>query len=190
MNLQNIQWKIHLDEKTVGKPHDWFKAFATWIPDSPEVFVDVADYSHVQDGPVIFLSGHVECYSLDATGRRTGLLYERRQPAEGANAEKLHGSFKSLLTHAARIEVEPVFGENAPKFLAGDVKFIINNRAIAPNEDGTLAAIRSELDAILEKVYGAGGYTLEREQDRRQRFMVHVRAKTPVTVAEVLKKLG
>src|SRR5690606_15524340 len=70
MNLQNIQWKLHLDESTVGNPHDWFKAFGTWIPDSPEVFVDVADYSHVQDGPVIFLSGHNECYSLDATGRR------------------------------------------------------------------------------------------------------------------------
>jgi hypothetical protein len=39
MNLQNIQWKLHLDEKTVGDPHDWFKAFATWIPDSPELIL-------------------------------------------------------------------------------------------------------------------------------------------------------
>jgi hypothetical protein len=189
MNIQNIQWKLHLDEKTVGDPHDWFKAFATWIPDSPEVFVDVADYSHVQDGPVIFLSGHNEAYTLDATTRRLGLLYERRQPAEGTNAEKLYASFKTLLDHAARVEADATF-KTAPKFLAGDVKFIINNRAVAPNDDTTLATVKPELDALLSKVYGADGYTLEREQDKRQRFMVHVKAKAPVTVSEALKNLG
>ncbi len=190
MNLQNIQWKLHVDENTVGDHHNWFKAFAAWIPDSPEVFVDVADYSHVQDGPIVFLSGHNECYTLDATSRRLGLLYERRQPADGTNAEKLHASFKTLLLHAARLETDPVFGDKAPKFLAGDVKFIVNNRAIAPNTDETLATVKPELDALLSKVYGADGYTLEREQDARQRFMVHVKAKASVTVAEALKTLG
>lgn len=193
INLQNIQWKIHLDETTVGDPHDWFKVFATWIPDSPEVFVDVADYTHVEDGPVIFLSGHYECYSLDATGRRHGLLYERRQPAEGTNAEKLAGSLKTTLAHAAAVEGDKTF-KTAPKFLAGDVKFIVNNRAVAPNTDETLAALKPELDALLSAVYGAGNYALEREPDARQRFIVHVkahgRAHAPLTVSEALAKLG
>lgn len=189
INLQNIQWKLHLDEKTVGDHHDWFKVFGTWIPDSPEVFVDVADYSHVTDGPVIFLSGHNEAYTLDKTTGRHGLLYERRQPAEGTNPEKLHASFKTLLAHAARVEGDATF-KVKPKFLAGDVKFIVNNRAIAPNTDATLAALKPELDALLSKAYGADGYTLEREQDARQRFMVHVKAKAPVAVAEALQKLG
>jgi hypothetical protein len=189
MNLQNIQWKLHLDEKTVGDHHNWFKAFGTWIPDSPEVFVDVADYSHVQDGPVIFLSGHNECYTLDATSRRLGLLYERRQPVDGTTAEKLHASFRTTLAHAALLEADAVFPVK-PRFLAGDVKFIVNNRAIAPNDDETLATLKPELDALFTKVYGAGNYTLEREQDKRQRFMVHVKSKAPVTVSEALAKLG
>lgn len=189
INLQNIQWKLHLDEATVGDPHDWFKVFATWIPDSPEVFVDVADYTHVVDGPVIFLSGHNTCYSLDKTSGRHGLLYERRQPAEGTNPEKLRESLRTLLEHASRIEGDATF-KVKPKFLAGDVKFIVNNRAIAPNNDATLAAVKPELSALLDTVYGAGNYTLEREQDVRQRFMVHVKAKAPVTVAEALAKLG
>lgn len=189
INLQNIQWKLHLDEATVGDPHDWFKVFATWIPDSPEVFVDVADYTHVVDGPVIFLSGHNTCYSLDKTSGRHGLLYERRQPAEGTNPEKLRESLRTLLEHATRIEGDATF-KVKPKFLAGDVKFIVNNRAIAPNNDATLEAVKPELSALLDTVYGAGNYTLEREQDVRQRFMVHVKAKAPVTVAEALAKLG
>jgi hypothetical protein len=71
-----------------------------------------------------------------------------------------------------------------------DVKFILNNRGIAPNNDETLAAVKPELSALLDKVYGAGAYTLEREQDKRQRFMVHIKAKAPVTVNEALKKFA
>ena len=189
INLQNIQWKIHLDEATVGDHHDWFKVFATWIPDSPEVFVDVADYSHVVDGPVIFLSGHLEAYTLDKTRGRFGLLYERRQPVETANPETLKASLKTTLTHASWVEGDATF-KVKPKFLAGDVTFIVNNRAIAPNTDETLATLKPELTALFDVVYGAGNYTLEREQDKRQRFMVHVKTKAPVTVAAAHAKLG
>lgn len=189
INLQNVQWKIHLDEATVGDHHDWFKVFSTWIPDSPEVFVDVADYSHVTHGPVIFLSGHNECYSLDNTTGRHGLLYERRQPVETETPETLRASLKTTLAHAARAEDDATF-KVKPKFLAGDVKFIVNNRAIAPNTDETFAALKPELATLFDAVYGAGAYTLEREQDPRQRFMVHVKAKAPVSVAEALAKLG
>jgi hypothetical protein len=189
INLQNIQWKLHLDESTVGTPHEWFKAFAPWIPDSPEVFVDVADYAHVEDGPVVFLSGHNVCYSLDSAGRRNGLLYERRQPAEGTNPEKLAESFTSLIKHASLLETDPEF-KVKPKFLVQDVKFIINNRGIAPNNDETFAIVKPELSALLDKVYGAGAYTLTREQDKRQRFMVHIKANAAVTVNEALKKLA
>lgn len=189
INLQNVQWKIHLDESTVGDHHDWFKVFGTWIPDSPEVFVDVADYSHVTDGPVIFLSGHNEAYTLDKTTGRHGLLYERRQPVDTENPETLRASLKTTLAHAALVEGDDIF-KVKPKFLAGDVKFIVNNRAIAPNTDETFAALKPELSALLDVVYGAGNYTLEREQDARQRFTVHVKTKAPVSVSEALAKLG
>ncbi|HEX2612386.1 MAG TPA: hypothetical protein VHO02_02185 [Fibrobacteria bacterium] len=189
INLQNLQWKLHLDEATVGDHHDWFKVFATWIVGSPEVFVDVADYSHVTDGPVIFLSGHNEAYTLDKTTGRHGLLYERRQPVETANPETLKASLKTLLAHASLVENDATF-KTKPKFLAGDLKFIVNNRAIAPNNDETFAALKPELSALLDGVYGAGNYTLTREQDARQRFSVYVKAKSDVTVADALKKLG
>jgi hypothetical protein len=189
MNLQNIQWKLHLAEGSASDPHDWFKAFATWIAGSPEVFVDVADYSHVEDGPVVFLSGHIVCYSLDGTGRRLGLLYERRQPAEGSNTEKLKESLASLFKHAQLLETAESF-KDKPKFLAGDIKFIVNNRGIAPNNDATFQVLKPELEALFGKVYGAGAFTLTREPDARQRFIVHVKANTPGTVAEALKKLG
>ena len=189
MNLQNIQWKIHLEDGSTPNVHEWFKVFGTWIPDSPEVFVDVADYSHVQDGPVVFLSGHNVVYSLDGTGRRLGLLYERRQPADGSNAEKLSESFTSLVKHAALLEADETF-KGKTKFLASDIKFFLNNRGIAPNNDATFARLKPELEALFDKVYGIGAYTLTREPDARQRFTVHVKANTWFSVAAVVKNLG
>lgn len=189
MNLQNIQWKIHLAEGAKPNSHEWFKSFATWIPDSPEVFVDVADYSHVEDGPVIFLSGHNVAYSLDGAGRRLGLLYERRQPAPGSNGEKLLESLTTTLRHAALLEADATFTAK-PDFLAGDVKFIVNNRGIAPNNDETFATLKPALETLLDKVYGPGAYSMTREQDARQRFTVHIKANTWVSVAAALKDLA
>jgi len=189
INLQNIQWKIHLAEGATPNPHEWFKSFGTWIPDSPEVFVDVADYSHVEDGPVIFLSGHNVAYSLDGAGRRLGLLYERRQPADGSNAEKLLESFTSTLQHAALLEADASFTAK-PDFVAGDIKFIVNNRGIAPNNDETFATLKPELEKLFDKVYGPNAYTLTRDQDKRQRFTVHVKANTWVSVNAALKSLA
>jgi len=189
MNLQNIQWKIHLADGATPNPHEWFKSLGTWIPDSPEVFVDVADYSHVEDGPVIFLSGHNVAYSLDAAGRRLGLLYERRQPVDGTNTEKLEESLKSTLQHAALLEADASFTAK-PDFVAGDIKFIVNNRGIAPNNDTTFATLKPQLETLLDKVYGPGAYSIKREQDSRQRFTVHVKANTWVSVAAALKSLG
>ena len=188
MELQNLQWKIHLAKEIAPDPHEWFRVFGTWIPDSPEVFVDVADYSHVEDGPVVFLAGHQACYSLDGTGRRLGLLYDRRLPLEGSNAEKLRDSLLALLRAAQRLEGEASFAKK-PVFLAGDLKLIVNNRALSPNAEETLAAIRPDLESLLGKICGPGNFSLSRDADPRKRFGVKVKAASPVTVDAALKRL-
>ena len=189
MELQNLQWKIHLAEGSAPIPHEWFQAFGTWIPDSSEVFVDVADYSHVEDGPVVFLSGHQVCYSLDGTGRRLGLLYDRRLPMEGSNPDKLRESLLSILNAAKRLEDDGSFAKK-PVFLAGNLTFIANNRALAPNTEATFAALKPDLEALLGKIYGTGAFSFTRSSDPKQRFQVRVKTQSPVTVAEALKRLG
>jgi hypothetical protein len=188
MELQNIQWKIHLENAGAAKPQEWFQVFNTWIPDPAEIFVDVADYSHVEDGPVILLSGHETFYSLDGIGRRLGLLYDRRQPLAGSEAGKLKATLSAVLNAAVRLENDAGFSEK-PRFLAGDLLFAVNNRALSPNNEATLAAVKPELEALLGKVYGAGGFSLEREPDARQKFAVRIKAKAPLSAGEALKRL-
>ncbi len=188
IELQNIQWKMHLGNPAATKSHEWFRSFNTWIPESPEVFVDVADYSHVEDGPVILLVGHSVSYALDGAGRRLGLLYERRQPVAGSNVEKLRESLGELFQAALRLENDALFAEK-PNFAVGDLKFIVNSRALAPNHEDTLTALRPELESLLGSLYGAGNFEIARNLDPRQRFMVSMRSQAPMTVSEALTRL-
>jgi hypothetical protein len=189
MNLQYINWKLHLDNPAEAEPDEFFKVFSTWIPDSPEIFIDVADYKHVQDGPVTLLVGHYVNYSLDHTGRRLGLLSDYKQPMNGDNEDKLSSTLVATLKAAKRLQEDKTFTHSV-RFNAADLLFIINSRALAPNTAATLEAVRPDLVKVLEKVYGAGGFTLEHLTDPRQRFMVKVTAKAQPSIDGMLSQLA
>jgi hypothetical protein len=191
MNLQYLNWKIYLENPAAAEPDEWFKVLSTWIPDAPEIFIDVADYKHVQDGPVTLLVGHYVNYSLDANGRRLGLLYDYKHPIEGTNEEKLLSSLQGVLRVAKRLEEDPGFASKSkPEFKAGDLRLIVNSRAVAPNTPETLEAVKPDLVKVLAKAYGEGGFSLEHLTDPRQRFMVQVIAKGTPNLSEVIKRLG
>jgi hypothetical protein len=188
-DLQFLNWKLYLDNPAEAEPHEWFKVLNDWIPDSPEIFVDVADYAHVQDGPVVILVGHYLNLSLDHTGRRLGLLYDYKHPMDGSNEEKLKTSLLGLLRAARRLEEEAGFGRK-PRFNAGELRFIVNSRAIAPNTPETLEAVKPELVKVLARAFGEGAFSLEHQADPRQRFMVQVTAKGSPSLADLIQRLA
>lgn len=189
LNLQYLNWKIFLENPAEAEPEEWFKVFNEWIPDSPEVFLDAADYSHVNDGPVIVLVGHFLNLSLDANFRRRGLLLDYKQPMEGSNADKLKATLVSLLRAAKRLEGEAGF-HHKPRFKASELMLIVNSRALAPNSPETLEAARPDLVKVLSAAYGDGGFSLEHNPDPRQRFQVTATSKTPFTLDELLSRLA
>jgi hypothetical protein len=189
MNLQYINWKLHLNNPAEAEPEEFFKVFSSWIPDSPEVFIDVADYQHVQDGPVTLLVGHYVNYSLDHTGRRLGLLADHKQPLAGSNVEKLSSTLTGLLRTAKRLEEDSSFSHK-PDFNSGDLLFIVNSRALAPNTADTFASVKPELLKVLDVAYGSGNYTLEHLAEPRQRFMVKVMAKGKLDLGAMIDRLG
>ena len=67
----------------------------------------MADYSHLSEGPLTLLVGHEANYSLDNHSAEMGLLYSRKQPADGDLTERLASAFKAALTACRRLEEEP-----------------------------------------------------------------------------------
>jgi hypothetical protein len=189
MDLQYLNWKVFLDDPAEIEPDEWFKVLNGWIPDSPEIFIDVADYKHVQDGPVVILVGHYLNLSLDHTGRRLGLLYDYKHPMEGSNEEKLKTSLLGLLRAAKRLEDDAGFGKK-PKFRAGELRLIVNSRAIAPNSPESLEAVKPDLAKVLARVFGEGTFAIDHLADPRQRFMVQITAKGNPPLADLIQRLS
>lgn len=189
MNLQQLNWKIHLRNPGDTHSETWFKVFNTWIPDAPEIFIDVADYSHVGEGPVYLLSGHHANFVLDKTHGRLGLVYDRRQPMEGGNADKLRATLRDLVKGAVRLEEDATF-HSKPVFDGGDLKLVVNNRGIAPNTEAQFAALQAEVKPLLDAVLGAGAYAVSRDADPKQRLNLSVKSKAALTAKDLLAKLG
>ena len=182
MNIKKINWKIYLDNEDKVEPEAWFRGFAHWIEDSPEVFVDAADYEHVQDGPLTVLVGHYCDYWLDHTGRRKGLLYNQRQNFEGDNKAQIQKSLKALLDTAERINNDKEFGE--VQFNTAELTFMINDRLIAPNTAETFETVKKQLGEVLGEV------EITHNDNPRERFSVTVKTGGAGSIKELATKLG
>ena len=188
MQVDFINWKLSFENPADMTPHEFFRVFNTWIPQSPEVFVDVSDYKHVVEGPLVLLAGHHVHYALDNTDKRHGFLYNQKFPLEGNNVEKIRGTLAEFLKACLRLEKDTSF-KAVPRFNTQELEFIVNSRSLAPNTEETFAAIKGELSQVLDAVFGAGQYDLVRNTDPRQRFSVIVKAKSKSTLTALEAKL-
>ena len=189
-DLQHINVKFFIAEDAGISPEEAFRIFNTWIPTPPdEVLIDVADYSHVPDGPVTLLVGHEANYSLDNSHAEPGLLYSRKQPAEGDLTARLENALRRALEACQRLETEPSL-EGKVRFRGGDILFIANDRLNAVNDEAGENALRAVLEPVLAKLFAGGEYAIERDDDARLRLNLRVRAKTDADPATLLRNLA
>ncbi len=174
MDLQHINVKVFFRFPRNVDLKDFLQIFNGWIQRhvSDELLIDVADYAHVHNGPGVLLIGHEVNYSIDNTGGRLGLLYNRKAPVQGTNVEKLALALKAALTAAQRIEKE-----NKLKFSANEVQLIINDRLVAPNTEDTLAELFPDFKAVFDQLFSGSTYEIAQDTNPRERFSVLV--KTP-----------
>ncbi len=184
VQIDFINWKMFFENANEIKPDEFFRVFNSWIPESPEVFVDVSDYKHVKDGAVILLAGHFVHYALDTTAGRLGFLYNRKIPLEGSNAEKLRHSLKEFAQASIRLEGNKVFVK-APRFNKTELEFIINSRSLAPNTADTFAAVKKDLTEVFDELFGASQYELAHTPNARQRFSVVIKAKAALDLSRL-----
>lgn len=185
MDLHRIQLKFYLNPPADLSPEEAFRAFSAWIPATPDqTLIDVADYSHLPDGPLTVLVGHQANYTLDHSDRRLGLLYVRKQPLEAGLEQALCEALKAC----RRLEQEPELAGRV-SFAGGEFLLLANDRLHAPNTEATRQALAPQLDAVLARLYGGSAVDLSRDPDPRQRFNLCARANTSLAVADLLKNL-
>lgn len=190
-NIEKINWKLFIDRPESVATSDFFKVFNTWIPNSPEIFVDVADYAHVHDGPLTVLVGHYVDYCLDAGDRRLGLLYncKRKRRDPGQAPVSLESSLAELFTAAKRLCADPVF-QGKLAFKGDELSFLVNDRALAPNTAATFRAFEPGLNALCTALYSKGAYTLTPVNEPKQRFRVTIKNTAGRSIDDCLKRLA
>ncbi len=172
--FNKIIWKINFKNPEAIAPHDFFKMFNNWIPDSPEIFVDVADYQHVEDGPLIILVGHYVDYILDHSDRQLGFAYNRKRWAEPLPQDCLVTSFQEFIKRTMQMLDSPELKGKIALDL-NQISLTFNDRAAAPNHTATQQKMAPLLTTFCNKLFGKEIFQLNFNQDTNRRLQVNIK---------------
>jgi hypothetical protein len=166
--LQRFSLKVFADPASAGAPSTLIPVFHKWIQEHavPGLLIDVADYTHLVDGPSVLLVAHEANYALDETGGRPGLSYTRKQPLAGAFEERLAVAAMALLTAAHRLEEDTSrMTGGGITFLGNEIEFATNDRLAAPRTADAEIALRKELTAFGGRIFGAADVEVQPVKD-------------------------
>jgi hypothetical protein len=102
-------------------------------------------------------------------------LYSQKAHLSGSNQEKIRAVLRAALKYCRRLEQEPTL-RGRLKFSDEEIFISINDRLVAPNSQETLTALKPDLEGAVRPLVGDANFTLEHNQDPRQRFSVTARA--------------
>lgn len=190
MASKRVQVKLYAQDPSRVELDRFVPVFHRWIRDGvidDELMIDVADYTHVHDGPGILLVGHGSDYFVDEGEGRPGLLYSRKRGFEGDGPERLADAFRRTLRAAQLLEQDGETG--GVKFGTSELLVRIPDRLNAPNTPETFEAAKPELEQVLSRFLEGTAFTLTQEGDERRAFTVRVRAEGAPDVGTLLSRL-
>ena len=163
--------------------------FHRWIQTNAVdgLLIDVADYTHLTDGPAVLLAGHEGNYAIDRTDGRPGLCYYRKQPAAGPLADRLALIGRTLLAAAVRLESDAA-GAGC-RFAGSEIQFIANDRLLAPPAAATVAALRPHLAAFLRTLFRDDAEDVPEPTEMRDRIRLSLRSRRDTSLSELLERL-
>lgn len=190
MDLKRIEVKFYLPDEDAISSDDAFRVFNSWIPQTAdEVLVDVADYSHVPDGPRTLLVAHEHNYALDYTDRRLGLYCANKMASGDDLVVRIRATVETALKACQRLERESEF-EGKVRFDGGELLLTANDRLNAPNTDATASAVEPHIRAVADGLYSGAKVTIERDTNPKQRFNLRVKVDGDFDVDTLLANLG
>ena len=185
MELQKIEIKFFAVEREPVPLTAFIDLFHGWIQASDGVYHDVADYSHMHQGPGIVLVAPDFYVSVDETGGRRGFLFSQKAALDGTNQERLARVFQSAVENCRRLQAEPIV-QGKMEFRFDEFEITLNDRLLAPNGDESFQALKSEIDRFVGGLYGGVPVSLQQESDARRRVRLRIQAMAPVELTALL----
>ena len=191
MQLQHVNVKLLVQNPEEADLEPLIPVFHGWIENQngDELLIDVADYTHVPAGPGIVLIGHDGNYSVDNTGNRLGVRYNRKAALDGSNQDRLTQAARAALAACRRLEAEPRLSGKF-RFNGQDIEIFINDRLVAPNNAATRQEFDQDFRHFSRKLFRGREYSLSYGSDPRSLFTAFVKAAQPLSATELLEALS
>lgn len=169
MDSSRLSFKLFVQQPAKIELDSLVPVFHSWIQTkaiTDHLLIDVADYSHVHNGPGIVLVSHEANYSVDERDGKLGLTYQRKQPLEGDLAQRLKSAYTATMAAANLLKEQFTFDKK-------QIEFRICDRLHAPNTAQTFDSVKPDLLKIWP------GATLEHKPSDQQLFTVLIHPATP-----------
>ena len=154
MELQKFGIKLYLNTNDNFYAQDFIPIFHGWIQDKTvddHLLIDVADYSHIQDGPGVMLVAHEGHYSLDQENRQPGIMYMRRTEIAGGFNDRFIKVFNTTIQAANRLRDNNLNKEI--DFIHNSFRFMANDRRVADNTLENQNLYKDEVQKALTELY-------------------------------------
>ncbi len=145
----------------------FIEIFHRWIQGQKleGVLIDVADYSHVHQGPGVMLVAHEGYWAMDESGGHVGMFYKRRRGGPEEALSALTSALRHALTAAGLVEGDT----DGVRFATDRVVVGFEDRLAAPNDSATFDALSGELKTLAARLFGEGA-TVTQVGDARAPF--------------------
>tara|TARA_B100000959_G_scaffold248996_1_gene276318 strand:+ start:213 stop:758 length:546 start_codon:yes stop_codon:yes gene_type:complete len=171
MDLQKIGIKFFLKNEKSFSSKEYIPLFHQWIQNksiSDHLLIDVADYSHVLDGPGVMLMAHEGHFSLDQEGLAPGMLYMRKMDLEGDFSARFFKVFSITL------EVVNLLIQKDLEFCQKSFRFIANDRRLAENNIENQNLYKEKISKILHGKYSNQSWEFDDESKENERLAFSV----------------
>jgi len=143
------------DERFVPIFHRWIRRRALG-----GLLLDVADYTHVPEGPGVVLVGHDTSFSLDRSDGRFGLLVQRRRPFVGDPVDGLASTLEALFSAADALERDADDAEL--RLDRTRIRIESNDRLRSPNTDEGFLTLRPIVARAAKRLFANHELVVER----------------------------
>lgn len=191
MNLQKINVKFFVEKGADIPLASFVPVFHRWIQEDKleGMLVDVAEYTHVFQGPGVLLIAHEANYSLDEENGKRGFLYNQKRTPEKSVEDHLKTAFQRALKACSLLEKEPGFTGKI-KFSPTHLQVFVNDRMEAPYSPESLGKLEETLNPFLNGLYEEGKYLMLHEKNPQKRAGFEIKVDKAVDLETLLRKLG
>ena len=185
MDLQKFGVKLFFNTNGSINSKDFIPVFHNWIQDKivdNHLLIDVADYSHIPDGPGVMLVAHEGNFSLDQESQQPGIMYMRKTEIAGSFTERFNKVLSTVIKAANRLSDKDVSKKVDCKF--NSFRFIANDRLYAENTAHNQELYKQEIQKALNNIYPDNKLEFKDVSCKNERLAFTIRLGNEINIFE------